>query len=199
MVAIVIAGEVVAVNADLEEDINSEMPRADFIMNLEKVGYGSVRAMERADILIDEGYSRARAWATVEREDLIELSIGRGYVDALIDVMQADFADMIGVPFARAVNAGSVVTDEDAVRNIKRGRGCPSFLKVTEDSAFLAEPAEWSKCATGFISWVQNEHTLMGESLQKIYDKVWDVQLDTLPVPVRGRVSKAVGTLMKTR
>ena len=38
MSAIVIAGEVIPVNADVQEDINLEMSRADFVMNLETVG-----------------------------------------------------------------------------------------------------------------------------------------------------------------
>ena len=98
-------------NVDVEEDINLEMSRADFVLNLETVGYSVERAQEKADVLIEEGYSRARAWATVERGDLIALGIGRGFVDALIDEMRGDFADSVGVPFAKACNAGSVVTD----------------------------------------------------------------------------------------
>ena len=47
MTAIVIAGEVVPVNIDVAEDINTGMKRADFVLNLEKVGY----IVERAHLL----------------------------------------------------------------------------------------------------------------------------------------------------
>ena len=198
MTAIVIAGEVVPVNADVSEDINMGMGRADLVLNLEKVGYTVERAQEKADILIDEGYCRARAWATVERGDLIELGIGRGYVDALIDEMRSDFADSVGVPFARACNAGSVVTDERAVDSIKRGKGCPSLPKVSEESAYLAGAEEWAASSTGFISWVKSEHLLLGEALQGVWDNPL-VDISTLGVPAKGVVSKALGTLMKTQ
>ena len=101
MTAIVIAGEVIPVNVDVAEDINMEMSRADFVLNLETVGYSVERAQEKADVLIEEGYGRARAWATVDRGDLIALGIGRGFVDGLIDEMRGDFADSVGVPFQR--------------------------------------------------------------------------------------------------
>lgn len=138
MAATVIAGEVIAVNPEVDEDIHSELPRGDMILNLEKVGYSREQATQKTDALRGEGFSRARAWATVNRDDLIALGIGRGYVDALVDVMQADFADAVGVAFARAVNASSVVTDEKAVANIKRGKGCPPLPTVSEDTAYLA-------------------------------------------------------------
>ena len=44
MTAIVIAGEVVPVNIDVAEDINTGLKRADFVLNLEKVGYSVERA-----------------------------------------------------------------------------------------------------------------------------------------------------------
>ena len=102
MASIVIAGEVIPVNPDADEDINMAMGRADIVLNLETVGYTTERAEERADALIDEGYARARAWATAGRADLIALGIGRGFVDALVDQMRGDFAEAAGIPFARA-------------------------------------------------------------------------------------------------
>ena len=198
MTAIVIAGEVVPVNVDVSEDINMGMGRADLVLNLEKVGYTVERAQEKADTLIDEGYCRARAWATVERGDLIELGIGRGYVDALIDEMRSDFADSVGVPFARACNAGNVVTDERAVESIKRGKGCPSLPKVSEESAYLAGAEEWASSSSGFVSWVKSEHVLMGEAMQAVWDDPM-VDISSLGVPARGVVSTALGTLMKTQ
>ena len=198
MTAIVIAGEVIPVNVDVAEDINMAMSRADFVLNLETVGYSVERAQEKADVLIEEGYGRARAWATVDRGDLIALGIGRGFVDGLIDEMRGDFADSVGVPFARACNAGSVVTDEKAVESIKRGKGCPSLPQVSEGSAYLAGAEEWSSTSTAFISWVRSEHSLLGEALQRIWDDP-EVDLSTLGVPAAGVVSKALGTLMKTK
>ena len=73
MAAIVIAGEVIAVNPEVDEDIHSEMPRADMIMNLERIGYSQGQTEAKAGALRDERFGRARAWATVDREDLIEL------------------------------------------------------------------------------------------------------------------------------
>ena len=128
MAAIVIAGEVVPVNVEVDADIyESEMQRADIIGNLQRVGYDREQATEKAALLIGEGFHRARSWASVDRTDLIALGIGRGYVDGLIDTMRADFADSVGVSFARACNAGSAVTDEVAAERIKKGKGCPAL------------------------------------------------------------------------
>ena len=78
MAAIVIAGEVVPVNVDVAEDINMEMSRAGFLMNLETVGYDVERAQEKAGDSTEEGYGRARAWAAVGRGDLIAFGYREG-------------------------------------------------------------------------------------------------------------------------
>ena len=57
MASIVIAGEVIPVNPDADEDINMAMGRADIVLNLETVGYTTERAEEKAGVLIGEGAS----------------------------------------------------------------------------------------------------------------------------------------------
>ena len=195
MAPIVIAGEVIPVNPDADESINMAMGHADFVLNLETVGYTKERAEEKAEALIEEGYTRARAWATVDRADLIALGIGRGFVDALVDQMRGDFADAVGIPFARACNAGDAMTDGRAAENIKRGKGCPALPKVSADTAYLATAAEWSATSTRFVAWVTNEHGAMGAALQGILKDPEGVDVGALGVPEGGAVPMAIQTL----
>ena len=62
MAAIVVAGEIVAVNADVDEDIYTEMEVAGIIGNQEKVGYDAETAARKAATLVAEGFHTARAW-----------------------------------------------------------------------------------------------------------------------------------------
>ena len=130
MESLVVFGEQVAVEVVKgAPTVNAQIPEPVVVQAIQEAGFEGEELAAMVRVLGEGGFLRPSAWAVVVRQELIDVGVPAGSVNAVVAAFQGAMIKLCGVGFAR-IMSGSLQTDAEVAQRLLKAKHAPAAPEV---------------------------------------------------------------------